>query len=187
MRKKTFRKLRKLASRYYELECDRATSGMGGIGGSTDITQGRLNKHAKIKKFLYGHPKYKEYEKIMGAYANAVCLMSFKQTWEGNDCTYRSKLWWCYFLEAYERQKEIWEQKVRYRNLLKGKARLRFVAQVWVNDNTMSVDPMGKTDWLVPIEAIDFDFDNEHEKRDELRLHENAPDWVKDWYGPLRS
>lgn len=79
-----------------------------------------------------------------------------------------------------------------------GRMTARFVAQAWVGDNAIDVDPQGETEWdcsegfdslsddyrralcdeiAVHGEALDCD--------DELKTAETAPEWVRDWSGPF--
>lgn len=62
-------------------------------------------------------------------------------------------------------------------------AKAIFHPQAWVNDYAIDVDPEGKTEWNVEIVPDDLE-DNSYES-DELRFHDNAPQWVKDWSGPF--
>lgn len=62
---------------------------------------------------------------------------------------------------------------------------LRFVPQMWINDYAATVDALGPTEWVVDRSDIFFDFAKEHEQRDDLRYHVNAPDWIADWQGPF--
>lgn len=62
---------------------------------------------------------------------------------------------------------------------------LRFVPQVWVNDYASPAAPLGPTEWFVDRSDIRFNFDRDHEQRDDLRHHVNAPSWLADWSGPF--
>lgn len=68
---------------------------------------------------------------------------------------------------------------------MSGTVKLRFVPQAWVNDYAIEVDPEGPTEWEVPAGLVDFDFDRDHWRRDALKNHHNAPDWVRGWQGPF--
>lgn len=61
--------------------------------------------------------------------------------------------------------------------------RVRFHPQAWINDRAIEVDPQGETEWEV--EVVVDDVEDDTYESDELRLHENAPEWVKDWTGPF--
>lgn len=61
--------------------------------------------------------------------------------------------------------------------------RVRFHPQAWVHDRTIEVDPPGETEWEV--EDIPNDLQDDTDESDELRHHENAPQWVQDWPGPF--
>ncbi len=66
-----------------------------------------------------------------------------------------------------------------------------FHPQAWVNDNAISVDPEGPTEWDVTdivmamgrekaLAMKDDDYNT-----DDLRTAENTPQWIKDWSGPF--
>ena len=112
MRKKTYRKLRKLSVEYYDLECTRA---LGGLGGGHKITPSELQRHKKLKKFLYGHPNKAEYDRIINAECNAMCLFGFQQSWDGTSHTYRRKFWKHSYDTAVAHQKAIWARQKAYR------------------------------------------------------------------------
>lgn len=62
-------------------------------------------------------------------------------------------------------------------------AKAIFHPQAWINDYAVEVDAEGETEWEcgdVPADMRDDDYDS-----DDLRFHENAPQWVKDWSGPF--
>lgn len=68
-------------------------------------------------------------------------------------------------------------------------AEVTFHPQAWQRDYAVEVDPEGDTSWFVQLadtlnedgeELANDDFDS-----DDLRNHENAPQWVKDWSGPF--
>lgn len=61
--------------------------------------------------------------------------------------------------------------------------RVRFHPQAWFNDWAIEVDPQGETEWEEGDVADDVQ-DDTYES-DELRLHNNAPQWVRDWAGPF--
>lgn len=61
--------------------------------------------------------------------------------------------------------------------------RVRFHPQAWVNDWAIGVDPQGETEWEVG--EISDDLEDDTYETDELRFHENAPQWVQDWAGPF--
>lgn len=61
--------------------------------------------------------------------------------------------------------------------------RVRFHPQAWVNDWAIEVDPQGETEWEAGDVADDI-ADNTYES-DDLRFHDNAPQWVRDWTGPF--
>lgn len=58
-----------------------------------------------------------------------------------------------------------------------------FHPQAWVNDYAIAVDPEGPTEFEVGI--IFGGIGDDTYESDELRFHENAPQWVKDWAGPF--
>jgi hypothetical protein len=58
-----------------------------------------------------------------------------------------------------------------------------FHPQAWVNDYAIEVDPEGDTAFEVG-DVPDSVEDDSYES-DNLRDHENAPQWVKDWSGPF--
>lgn len=68
---------------------------------------------------------------------------------------------------------------------------LQFIPQKWVNDYAIDADPQGPLTWDVPIIEIitefpdEFSWHNEHETRDSMRAHANAPQWVREWDGPF--
>lgn len=62
--------------------------------------------------------------------------------------------------------------------------KIRFVPQVWVNDYAMEVDPLGETEFEVPVTDTKGLKTDSYES-DELRFHANAPDWIKEWSGPF--
>ena len=69
--------------------------------------------------------------------------------------------------------------------------RLVFVPQAWINDYGVVVDPGGEIDWNVPLRELLKQFptreawEGQHEERDNLRYHANAPSWVREWSGPF--
>lgn len=68
-------------------------------------------------------------------------------------------------------------------------AKVTFHPQAWQNDYAIPVDPEGPTTWEVQLADTLDEYgdplkDNDH-RSDELRNHENAPQWVKDWPGPF--
>jgi len=63
--------------------------------------------------------------------------------------------------------------------------KVRFHPQAWVNDYAMSVDPEGETEFEVPNELVSDDMEDDDYPSDELHLHDNAPQWVKNWSGPF--
>ncbi|MCP4083104.1 MAG: hypothetical protein GY743_23025 [Planctomycetaceae bacterium] len=67
----------------------------------------------------------------------------------------------------------------------KPQVRLNFIPQAWVNDYAIPVDPEGETEWVVDQGKIDFDFYEDHYKRDDLRYEGNAPQWIQVWDGPF--
>ena len=68
---------------------------------------------------------------------------------------------------------------------------LQFVTQAWINDYAIEADPQGPTTWEVPLSELREEYscqafwEDEHEKRDQMRYHANAPQWIKDWPGPF--
>lgn len=61
---------------------------------------------------------------------------------------------------------------------------VEFVPQAWINDYAVNVDPEGPTTWEVPVEMV-RDVEPDQYESDDLRFHENAPEWVKEWSGPF--
>jgi hypothetical protein len=59
-----------------------------------------------------------------------------------------------------------------------------FVAQQWVGDYAVEVEPLGPTTWEVPAELVRNMPINSYES-DALREHPNAPEWVLEWDGPF--
>jgi hypothetical protein len=68
---------------------------------------------------------------------------------------------------------------------------LSFVAQEWDEGYLIDVDPHGPLTWTVhksEFLALFPDaesFASKHQDRDSLRLHDNAPEWVREWTGPF--
>ena len=68
---------------------------------------------------------------------------------------------------------------------------LSFVPQKWVNDYAIEQEPRGEKTWKIPTSDFLRDFPDQdtweadHEKRDSMRHHPNAPRWVKEWEGPF--
>ncbi len=62
-------------------------------------------------------------------------------------------------------------------------AKAIFHPQMWVNDHAIEVDSTGPNIW--DIGAIDESILDDSYESDELRFHENAPQWVQDWPGPF--
>lgn len=67
----------------------------------------------------------------------------------------------------------------------------RFVPQAWVRDYAVEVDPYGPTTWDVTDQIVAMGeyaalalVDDQY-ATDDLRNHPNAPQWVKDWTGPV--
>ena len=61
--------------------------------------------------------------------------------------------------------------------------KVRFHPQAWINDYAVEVDAEGPTEFEVGEVAADVRDDSY--PSDNLRDHENAPQWVKDWGGPF--
>jgi hypothetical protein len=61
-------------------------------------------------------------------------------------------------------------------------AQAYFHPQVWIRDTAIEVDPLGDTVWDVG--AVPDDMEDDDYPSDNLRDHDNAPQWVKDWPGP---
>lgn len=59
-----------------------------------------------------------------------------------------------------------------------------FIPQAWIRDYAYNVDIDGPNTWEVPVEMVEGIRPDSHES-DNLRHHENAPKWVKDWSGPF--
>jgi len=66
--------------------------------------------------------------------------------------------------------------------------RLRFIPQAWETENKAIVSPGGDRCliWSVPVNVIDFDFHEEHERRNALRNEGCTPQWIRDWDGPFQ-
>lgn len=62
---------------------------------------------------------------------------------------------------------------------------LKFYPQKWVNDYAYPCEPLGVGTWQVDSSLIDFDFEEDHYKRDCLRFEGDAPQWIRDWSGPF--
>jgi len=59
----------------------------------------------------------------------------------------------------------------------------RFHPQAWVDDYAMAVDTEGPIEWEVG--AVPDTMQDDEYESDDLRFHENAPAWVKNWSGPF--
>jgi len=59
-----------------------------------------------------------------------------------------------------------------------------FIPQAWIGDNAIEVDPEGPNTWLVESSKLQNIDPDQHES-DNLRYHNNAPDWVREWSGPF--
>lgn len=62
-------------------------------------------------------------------------------------------------------------------------AKAIFHPQAWINDNAYDVDPLGPTEWEVG--DVPEDLEGNSYESDELREHENAPMWAREWSGPF--
>lgn len=56
-----------------------------------------------------------------------------------------------------------------------------FRAEVWLNDQTLSVDPQGDTAWIV----LPHELQPRESDLDYLKHSTNAPEWVREWAGPF--
>jgi hypothetical protein len=60
-----------------------------------------------------------------------------------------------------------------------------FHPQAWINDYAVEVDPEGPVEWAMPWpDDAPIPKDDRYES-DDLRTHENAPEWVRQWQGPF--
>ncbi len=68
---------------------------------------------------------------------------------------------------------------------------LKFKPQAWVKDYAIEVDPEGPDTWEVSDEEIiqkfpsRTDWETDHYERDDMRYHDNAPKWIREWSGPF--
>jgi hypothetical protein len=62
--------------------------------------------------------------------------------------------------------------------------RCTFVPQSWVNENAIRVDGDGPLTWEADYVLDELPGYHSYES-DELRLHDEAPPWVRDWQGPF--
>jgi hypothetical protein len=63
--------------------------------------------------------------------------------------------------------------------------KIRFVAQAWINNYAVECDPEGPTTFLVPDSDVTAKMHDDAGARDDLRAHDNAPEWVREWSGPF--
>ena len=62
---------------------------------------------------------------------------------------------------------------------------LKFRPQKWADDQAYPHEPLGPDTWQIDSSLIDFDFEKDDYKRDDLRFKGDAPQWVRDWSGPF--
>lgn len=61
---------------------------------------------------------------------------------------------------------------------------LTFHPQAWINDYAVPVDPEGPVTFEVEPEAV-RGIEPETFEADDLRFHNNAPAWIREWSGPF--
>ena len=62
---------------------------------------------------------------------------------------------------------------------------VKFTPQAWVNDNAITVDPLGKTEWPLDCDEFPGEFEPDTHESDNLRFSRHAPEWAQDWSGPF--
>lgn len=67
---------------------------------------------------------------------------------------------------------------------MKKMVKITFRPQAWINDYAVDVDARGKTTFEVPVEAL-RGVKPHSCASDNLREHENCPEWAKKWDGPF--